>query len=145
MAQQAAQQQRGVAASSGLATLRKLSESGLTVAEPAEDVRGRKVFDSAGHEIGTVDDLMIDDREQKVRFLRVASGGFLGIGEEKVLIPVDAMTRISAEEVHVNQARDHIAGGPRYDPSLEEPDWEQVYAYYGFTPYWAPGYVYPAF
>ena len=102
----------------GMATLRKLGDTGLTVADPNEDVRGMKVIDRSGEELGEVDDLMIDDREHKVRFLRVASGGFLGIGESHFMLPVEAITRISEDEVQVNQTRERIAGSPRYDPDL---------------------------
>jgi sporulation protein YlmC with PRC-barrel domain len=55
--------------------------------DSTEDVRGRKVMDRQGEEIGKVDDLMVDEREFKVRFLEVASGGVLGLGATKVLIP----------------------------------------------------------
>lgn len=75
------------------ATLEKLGEAKLTVADPKEDIRGRKVLDKNGDEIGKVDDLLIDESEHKVRLLEVESGGFLGLGETKVLIPVDAITK----------------------------------------------------
>ena len=128
------------------AALRKLSDLNLTVADPNEDVRGRKVLDKMGDEIGTVDDLMVDDRERKVRFLRVAAGGFLGLGEEKFLIPVDTVTRITDDAVHVDQPRERLASAPRYDPDLaQEPDWAGLYGYYGYAPYWTAGYAYPGF
>ena len=131
---------------SGMATLVKLSDSNRTVANPDEDVRGRKVVDRNGDDLGTVDDLMIDDRELKVRFLRIASGGFLGIGETHFMLPVDAITRITDDEVHVDQTRERIAGAPRYDPQLmDDHHWTDVYGYYGYAPYWGPGYVYPPY
>jgi sporulation protein YlmC with PRC-barrel domain len=133
-------------ASANKAILVKLSDSQLTVADPAEDVRGRKVLDKAGEEIGEVDDLLIDDRENKVRFLQVASGGFLGIGETKFLIPVEAITAVQSDAIQVDQARERIAGAPRYDPDLaQEPDWGAYYGYYGYTPYWGTGYAYPPY
>ncbi len=138
-------------ANANTATLHKLSDANLTVADPEEDVRGRKVLDRQGDEIGEVDDLMIDDREAKVRFMRVASGGFLGLGETKFMIPIDAVTRITDDTVHIDQTREHVAGAPRYDPDLVEdvaradPYWTSTYGYYGYAPYWAPGYVYPPY
>ena len=128
------------------ATLLRLSETGLTVSFPEEDVRGRKVLDRAGEEVGTVDDLLVDDVEHKVRFLQVACGGILGLGEQKVMIPVDAITRITAEAVQIDQERERVAGAPHYDPTItRDTYWEEVYGYYGYGPYWAPGYVYPAY
>ena len=128
------------------ATLLRLGETGLTVSFPEEDVRGRTVVDRAGEELGTVDDLLVDDAEKKVRFLQVASGGLLGLGEQKVLIPVDAISRITEDAVQVDQDRERVAGAPPYDPSItRDTYWEEVYGYYGYGPYWTPGYAYPAY
>ncbi len=129
------------------ATLIKLGDTDLTVRDPADDVRGRKVVDRNGEEVGTVDALLIDRQEAKVRFLLVGAGGFLGLGERHFLIPVDAVTRIDPDHVHVDQTRERVVGAPAYDPSLaREPTfYEDVYGYYGYAPYWGPGYVYPRY
>jgi sporulation protein YlmC with PRC-barrel domain len=128
------------------ATLRTIGDDGLTTADPADDVRGRKVLDNTGKNIGDVDDLLVDDREHKVRFLRVAAGGFLGLGETKFLIPVDAVTKVEDKAVHVDQTRDHVVSGPQYDPALmNAPYLNDIYGYYGYGPYWGPGYRYPMY
>jgi sporulation protein YlmC with PRC-barrel domain len=140
-----------MAQSEKTATLLRLSNTELTVANPAEDIRDRKVVDRDGEEIGEVDDLLIDAPEKRVRFLEVASGGFLGLGKTKFLIPVEAITRISDDTVYINQTRQHIAGAPPYDPDLihkdagEEGYYGDVYRHYGYPPYWGPGYIYPPF
>jgi sporulation protein YlmC with PRC-barrel domain len=133
------------------ATLRRLSDTELTVADPTEDIRNRKVVDRDGEEIGEVNDLLIDDRDRRVRFLEVASGGFLGIGQTKFLIPVDAITRVREDTVYISQTRQHIAGAPSYDPDLihreagEGSYYGDVYRHYGYPPYWGPGYTYPPY
>jgi sporulation protein YlmC with PRC-barrel domain len=129
------------------ASIIELGDTDLSVARSDDDIRGRDVVDKSGEEIGKVDGLMIDERESKVRFLQVAAGGFLGIGEHTFLIPVDAVTRVDEEQVQVDQTRDRIVGGPKYDPDLvQAPDyWDGVYGYYGYTPYWGAGYVYPRY
>jgi sporulation protein YlmC with PRC-barrel domain len=133
-------------ATQGTATLHKLADTNLTFADPAEDVRGRKVLDKVGEELGTVDDLLIDDRDRKVRFLQVAAGGFLGLGETTFLVPVDAVMRLSGEAVHIDQMCEQVKGAPRYDPTLaSERDWTDLYRHYGYMPYWGPGYVYPPY
>lgn len=125
----------------------KLGDTDLTVGDPSEDVRGRKVIDKSGEEIGEVDGLMLDEDEAKVRFLHVAAGGFLGIGEKTFLIPIDAITKIDGDHVHVDQTREHIVEGPEYDPALveEEGFWERSYGHYGYTPFWSAGYAYPGY
>jgi len=126
-------------------TLVRLKDTDLTV-ESTDDVRGMSVVDRDGEQIGTVDTLVIDEKEKRVRFLEVGSGGFLGIGEEKRLVPVDAVVRVDEDAVRVDTTRETIRSGPGYDPDVVEYEPEyfgDVYGYYGFSPFWAPGYVYP--
>ncbi len=128
------------------ASIHSIGDDKLMTTDPAADVRGRRVLDKADADIGHVDDLLVDDREHKVRFLRVAAGGFLGLGETKFLIPVHAITTLDDKVVHVDQTRDHVASGPRYDPELmDEPHLGDVYGYYGYAPWWRAGYSYPVF
>lgn len=130
------------------ATLSKLSDTGTTVKEPADDIRGRKVKDKDGKDVGKVHDLLIDDRERKVRFLLVEHGGFLGFGEKKSFIPVDAITRITDDgDVFINHTRDHVAAAPGYDPDLinDRTYHGSIYGHYGYAPYWSAGYGYPPF
>src|SRR3954470_3161792 len=131
-------------------TLVRLSDTQLTVADPAQDVRGRKVLDKAGQQIGHVEDLFIDDAEKHVRFLLIGSGGFLGFGEKKFLMPIDAVMRVNNDSVQIDRTRAHVAGGPTYDPAITEdhtPEdhYAAVYGYYGFMPFWGIGYTYPSF
>lgn len=51
----------------------RLSDVGETVADKDADVRGLKVIDKNGEELGTIDALLVDDRERKVRFIEVVS------------------------------------------------------------------------
>lgn len=128
------------------ATLLRLSDTELRPTDPFEDIRGRRVLDMAGEELGDVNDLLIDDREHKVRFLQVASGGFLGLGATKFLLPVEAITNITVDTVHVHQGREQVAGAPRYDPSLVDERYvTDIYSHYGYPPYWGPDYHYPPY
>jgi CBS domain-containing protein/sporulation protein YlmC with PRC-barrel domain len=128
------------------AKLVRLSDSHLTLAEHAEDIRGLQVLDISGEELGSVNDLFIDERERKVRFLEISSGGFLGLGATKFLLPVDAITRLSVDVVHINQSRERVAGAPQYDPALVEERYvSDVYSHYGYPPYWGPDYRYPPY
>lgn len=127
------------------ATLYTLGDRGQTVDGSNDDVRGREVKDKDGEGIGKVADLLVDDREEKVRFLLVEHGGFLGFGDTKTLIPVDAVTKITETEVFIDQSRDRIASAPGYDPNLvdDRPYHASIYNHYGYTPFWGGGYMYP--
>ena len=49
--------------------------------------------------------------------------------------------------MHVDQTRSRVAEAPRYDPDLiDQSDYySELYDYYGYTPYWGPGYLYGGF
>jgi sporulation protein YlmC with PRC-barrel domain len=128
------------------ATLYTLGDRGQTIDRLANDVRGREVRDKDGNGIGKVADLLIDDREKKVRFLLVEHGGFLGFGETKTLIPVDAITKVTEEAVLLDQSRERVAAAPGYDPDLvdDRTYHSSLYGYYGYGPFWGGGYMYPS-
>ena len=128
-------------------TLVKLSDSGRTLADQAEDIRGLTVKDRNGGEVGKVEDLLIDPDQGKVQMLRLEHGGVLGIGATASFVPVEAITRIGGGEVHIDQTRDRLADAPRYDPELADQSdyYGDLYGYYGYTPFWAPGYLYPGY
>lgn len=126
-------------------TYSRLRDTHKTVAVADEDIRGRMVRDKDGQEIGKIEGFLLDDVEEKVRFIEVASGGFLGLGETKSFIPVDAITRITGDDVFISHSREHVAGAPRYDPSLVMADaryFFDLYPYYGFQ--WRQGFA-PSF
>jgi sporulation protein YlmC with PRC-barrel domain len=131
-------------------SLIKLVDTGLTLADPGQDIRDRKVVDADGNDIGHVSALFVDEETRNVRMLEIAAGGFLGFGERHVLLPVDAIVQLDAHAVHVNQTREKIINSPGYDPELvkmpvSKSYWEPFYGYYGLSPYWGPGYSYPTY
>ncbi len=129
--------------------LAKLNDTDLALADSAQDIRNRKVIDRHNEEIGRVSALFIDVGERKVRMLEVRAGGFLGLGDRHFLLPVDAITSVAKDRVHINETRDRVVNSPAYDPALiDRPPreyWEPFYGYYGLSPYWGSGYLYPHF
>jgi sporulation protein YlmC with PRC-barrel domain len=119
----------------------KLSHSELAIEYADDDVRGRTVFTVDGDRIGSVDDLLIDMDNRRVCFLEVGSGGFLGIGEHKSLIPIEAVSEVDEQRVFVDHSRDHVAAAPIYNPHVVEsiPYLNDVYEHYGYPPPWVPG------
>jgi sporulation protein YlmC with PRC-barrel domain len=103
--------------------------------------------DNNGEDLGKVEDLLIDDQENKVRLLRVGEGGFLGIGKQHYLIPVDAIASIDPERVHINRDRSRLADVPAYDSDLADDPayYASLYGWWGYAPYWGPGYTYPGY
>ncbi|MBC5801124.1 MAG: PRC-barrel domain-containing protein [Candidatus Eremiobacteraeota bacterium] len=59
----------------------------------ASKIIGSSVYDTSRHKIGNVNDLVITP-DKKVSFAIVGVGGFLGIGQKDVAIPIDRFTRM---------------------------------------------------
>ncbi|WP_422735727.1 PRC-barrel domain-containing protein [Micromonospora sp. WMMD729] len=129
------------------AILVKLGDSGQTIAAPEQDVRGRRVLDADGDDLGKVNDLLIDRDEHKVRFLRVEHGGLLGIGATATFIPVEAISDVTEDTVRVDLTREKIEQAPTYDPEVVEETgyYEDVYWYYGYAPFFNPSGVAPPY
>ncbi|WIM94270.1 PRC-barrel domain-containing protein [Actinoplanes oblitus] len=130
--------------SAGIALI-ELGDSDPVVADPAEDIRGRPVRDRDGHELGRIDDLLIDPEERKVRFLRVAHGGIPGFGATASFVPVEAIRAIDDEVVHVAEPKQIVAEAPRYDPGLVDATeyYHDLYRHYGYSPFWNAGHTHP--
>ena len=129
--------------------LEKLKDSGLMLDDIRQDIRGRKVVNQTGETLGHVSALFIDESERKVRMLDIAGGGFLGIGDQHFLLPVDAITKVDKGGVTVRESSDRIAHSPVYNPKVivdyDRDFWAPYYGYYGVDPYWSDGYRYPEY
>lgn len=100
----------------------KLSDSDFVLENPEQDIRGKDVYDVDGQQIGSVDDLYIDRHEREARFLEVGTGGFLGIGEKNLLIPVETITEVGETRVTIEPGRtEKVAEPPPFDTTVAPP------------------------
>ena len=137
--------------------LEPLSQSNLALADPMQDVRGRKVYDRDGQEFGKVDDVFFDPEERWARFISVKSGDILGIGGERRLVPVEAIS-LEGDHVVINGTSAQIADGPKIDDrqvaamssssqtaSGAAPIVLEAYEFYAVQdPFWSPTYRRPS-
>lgn len=117
--------------------LTRLEDHGLTVAHDDADVRGRRVRDKYGKDIGKVVDLLIDLEDRRVRLLQVDHGGILGFGAQSSFIPVDAVTRITSDTVTIDQTDRRVASAPSYTPEIgvANSSYGTLWGYYGYIPF----------
>ena len=100
----------------------RIGESDFVPANLEDDVRGKDVYDAAGQRVGSVEDLYIDRKEREVRFLEVGAGGFLGIGEKRFLVPVEAVAKVAEEWVVIEPGRTEKVEGPApFDTKVAPP------------------------
>jgi sporulation protein YlmC with PRC-barrel domain len=100
----------------------RMGESDFLPANVEDDLRGKEVYDAEGQRMGSVEDLYIDRQEREVRFLEVGSGGFLGIGEKRFLVPVEAVVKVAEEWVVIEPGRTEKVEGPApFDTKVAPP------------------------
>jgi sporulation protein YlmC with PRC-barrel domain len=116
-------------------SLTKLSELDVPLEESWQDIRGLDVYDIQDGQIGSVEDLYVDQQARQPRFLVVSAGGFLGIGKKHFLIPVEEVSRdVGEERVTVTQNREKVLNSPEFDTDVgvPNPDLQRaIDAYYG--------------
>jgi sporulation protein YlmC with PRC-barrel domain len=125
-----------------IGTLVPLSDYDGELVDPDSDITGREVVDAAGEDVGKVDELLVDADRNVVRFMEIAHGGFLGIGQSKVLVPIDAVSSVGDDQIRISKMKADIEGAPPYDDAATgDPQayWGSLYGYYGYAPYWGPG------
>ncbi len=96
----------------------KMSDSGFGVNSRESDIRRLGVFNRNGEQIGSVEDFYVDTQERKVRFLEVGTGGFMGLGEKRFLIPVEAVTYFREGGVTVGEGGEKIRESPPFDTKI---------------------------
>lgn len=110
---------------------------------------GREVRSERGDAIGEIDNVVVSEDGQQIKAV-LAVGGFLGLGEKRVLISLDELrfdpktdyviyrgTEQDLEtraEYEVPEERRQYAGRP-YSPYLRGPGYERGYARQGYPPY----------
>ena len=100
----------------------RLGDSDFLLQNPEDDVRGKDVYDVEGQRIGSVGDLYIDRQEREVRFLEVGTGGFLGIGEKRFLVPVEEVVEVAEDRVTIEPDRtERVAGPAPFDTKVAPP------------------------
>ena len=100
----------------------RLGDSDFVPANPEDDLRGKAVYDAQEQRIGSVEDLYIDRHEREVRFLEVGAGGFLGIGEKPLLVPVEAVTQVAEDRGTIEPGRTEKVEGPApFDTKVAHP------------------------
>jgi sporulation protein YlmC with PRC-barrel domain len=108
----------------------------------AVGMRGRQVRNPEGEGLGAIDDLAVDLDTARVAYVVVSVGGFLGIGDHLIAVPLQAFTLdVDTLELILDADRNILENAPH----LEEPDagpisdraWrDRVYAHFGMTDDW---------
>lgn len=107
-----------------------------------KSILGAKVINAEREDLGTIEDLVLDMRDNRVAYAILSFGGFLGLGDKHFAIPWEALSFDVSEKVAVLDVdRNRLKNAPGFDknnwPDMSDEVWgTEVYRHYGYTPYW---------
>ncbi len=100
------------------------------------DLLNYEVHNATGDKLGSIEDIMIDWRSDRLAYPILSFGGFLGLGDKWFPIPLGAVTLDAAQQrfiFDVDEARLEQAPGfsPNELPDTANPNWdEQILNYW---------------
>ena len=108
----------------------------------ASTIKGDKVVNLQGENLGDIQDLMIDLERGRIAYAVLSFGGFLGMGDKLFAIPWEALTVDEPEKrLILNVDKELLKRAPGFDknhwPDMTDRTWgSELYSYYGYKPYW---------
>jgi sporulation protein YlmC with PRC-barrel domain len=108
----------------------------------ASTLAGDNVQNSAGEDLGKVDEIMIDIPSGRVAYAVLSFGGVLGMGNKLFALPWSALSVDEDEKCFVLDVdKKTLENAPGFDknnwPDMGDTFWrEELYRYSGATPYW---------
>jgi sporulation protein YlmC with PRC-barrel domain len=108
----------------------------------AESVKGDKVVNSKGENLGSIEEVMLDVNDDRIAYAVLSFGGFLGIGDKLFAVPWGAL-KLDAENERfiLNEDKERLEQAPGFDKD-QWPDFAdrsfgtKVHDYYKVPTYW---------
>ncbi len=110
---------------------------------PANTLKGYKVVNTNGDNLGKIEGLMIDLDSGRVAYAALSFGGFLGMSDKLFAIPWQALSlRMNEQAFTLDIPREVLERAEGFDkdkcPTTRE-ELSRSYSYYGYHPYWETG------
>jgi sporulation protein YlmC with PRC-barrel domain len=110
----------------------------------ASTIKGDKVINAAGEDLGKIEELMIDLRDGRLAFAVLSFGGFLGMGDKLFAIPWQTLRlKLHDHAFVLDVPKDTLEKAEGFDKDnwpVTSREWlSTVYGYYGYQPYWQTG------
>jgi hypothetical protein len=101
---------------------------------------GDRVRNRAAEDLGTIEEIMIDQQSGKIAYAVLSFGGFLGIGDKLFAVPWEALELNTAErEFILDVDKQTLENAPGFEkdewPDMADPSWSaRLHDHYGRAP-----------
>lgn len=103
-----------------------------------DDFKNTKVRHADQDKSGEVSNVVLDIQTGRIAFYTLSNGGFMGMGDEKVALPPDAI-HLSGREGRLQVAEERIRKAPGtgtdWPERVDSTFIDDVYRYYGYKPF----------
>jgi len=109
----------------------------------ASTLAGNAVRNTAGEDLGKMEEIMIDIDSGRVAYAVLSFGGFLGMGNKLFAVPWNALRVDTGEHQFIlNVDKQVLEKAPGFDkdnwPDMADVNWgTQIHSHYGYQPYWS--------
>jgi sporulation protein YlmC with PRC-barrel domain len=79
-----------------------------------KSILGKDVYNDAGDKIGEINDLIVAPGKW-VSYAIVGVGGFLGMGEHEIAVPVSKLKQVSGKIVLAGGTKDALKAAPKFE------------------------------
>ncbi|WP_437229421.1 PRC-barrel domain-containing protein [Planctomicrobium sp. SH661] len=118
----------------------KISEHPTSLPLRASTLIGMNVRDASNQPLGTISDFVVDLQDNRIRYLAVSYGGFLGLGDKHFAVPVTAFQlrkdpNSDAHYLVLDIPEDRLKKAPGFNqgnwPNFADMNWQkEVDTYY---------------
>ncbi len=105
-------------------------------------LKGHEVVNTAKEDLGKIEDLMIDLKNDRIAYAVLSFGGFLGMGNKLFAVPWRSLELKFYENILIitlNVDKEVLKKAEGVDKDklpLTNEELFNVYTYYGYEPYW---------
>lgn len=109
----------------------------------ASKIMGETVVNRQSENVGKIQELVIDARKNRIAYLVLSFGGFLGMGTKLFAMPWEAFEFSATEnKLILNVEKEKLKAAPGFEKDDKWPDFsdmlwgESIYSYYDYSPPW---------
>ena len=110
---------------------------------PASKIIGETVVNRQDEKVGKIDELVIDAAKNRVAYVVLSYGGFMGGGDKLFAMPWEAFEFSTTEnKLILNVDKEKLKAAPGFEKGDKWPDFsdkiwgESIYNYYNYVPPW---------
>ncbi len=104
----------------------------------ADELEGMAIQNTQGEKLGKLAQVLVDLQAGKIGYAVVSSGGVLGMGESKYIVPFKAIKVGPQNNLILDIPADRLKEAPQgnVEQALNREQGREIHQFYGVSPYW---------